>query len=229
MSLQMDISKPLKIAYSGSLDAKRPIKSKGLFKQFKNLFWTYKHDVVDPSTRSAYYLIKAIGILKRDFIIRPDEIQIELWGNIHPLNKQHIVEEGVSEFFSIDSYLPKDESLKRLSQADMLFLPLEKSNIKGQGTLFIPGKLFEYLNTRKPILALCEPSDCRDIIETSGLGICIEPDNSKLIANVLFPLIKNKMLLSGLIPNEEFIDTFSFKNKTLELLSVFKKASVNSN
>lgn len=229
MSLPMDISKPLKIAYSGSLDAKYPSESKGFFRQVKNLFWTYKHDAVDPSTRSAYFLIKAIGVLKRDFNITPDEIQIELWGNIHSLNKEHIIEAGVSEFFYIDSYLPKDESLKRLSQADVLFLPLEKSNIKGQGTLFIPGKLFEYLSTRKPILALCEPSDCRDIIENSGLGICIEPDNPELIANVLFPLIKNKMLLLGLIANEEFIETFAFKNKTLELISVLNKASGNLN
>jgi hypothetical protein len=35
------------------------------------------------------------------------------------------------------------------------------------------------------------------------------------------------MLLSGLIANEEFIETFAFKNKTLELISVLNKASVN--
>lgn len=223
----MDISKPLLIAYSGSLDAKQPNTNKGIFMLFKSIFWTYKHNVVDPSTRTAYYLIKSIGILKRDYNIKPSEIQIELWGNINSLNKQHILEEDVNEYFSIDSYLPKDESIKRLNLADMLFLPLEKSNVKGQGTLFIPGKLFEYLNTLKPILALCEPSDCRNIIENSGLGVCIDPDNPELIAKCLFPIIKNKNLLLGLKPNKEFIETFTFKNKTQELITVLKKASVN--
>lgn len=223
----MDISKPLLIAYSGSLDAKQPNSNKGILMFFKSIFWTYKHNVVDPSTRTAYYLIKSIGILKRDYNIKPSEIQIELWGNINSLNKQHILEEDVEEYFSIDSYLPKDESIKRLNLADMLFLPLEKSNVKGQGTLFIPGKLFEYLNTLKPILALCEPSDCRNIIENSGLGVCIDPDKPELIAKCLFPIIKNKNLLLGLKPNKEFIETFTFKNKTQELITVLKKASVN--
>ncbi len=223
----MDTSKPLLIAYSGSLDAKHPNSNSGILTFFKNIFWTYKHDVVDPSTRTAYYLIKSIGILKRDYNIKPNEIQIELWGNINSLNKQHILEEDVEEYFSIDSYLPKDESLKRLNLADMLFLPLEKSNVNGQGTLFIPGKLFEYLNTLKPILALCESSDCRNIIEKSGLGVCIDPDNPELIAKCLFPIIKNKNLLLGLKPNKEFIETFTFKNKTQELITVLNKASVN--
>ena len=225
----MDIKKSVIIAYSGSLDAFRNEKSLGIFRFLKELFWTYKHRTVDPSTRTAYYLIKAVGILKREYGISPSELKIELWGSIHPLNIRHSEDENVRDFFHFDSYLPKDESLSKLNKADILFLPLEKSNVKDQGTLFIPGKLFEYLKTSKPILALCEASDCRKIIEQSGLGICVEPDNPERIAECLFPIIKNKNLLLGLKPNTEFIETFAFKNKTAELISVLKKASVKRN
>ena len=223
----MDSKMPLVIAYSGSLDARQIKSSNRLLKAVKNLFWTYKHDTVDPSTRTAYYLIQTVKVLKNTYGILPEELCIDLWGNIHPLNIQQSKEAGVFEYFKFNQYLPKDQSLMRLGQADILFLPLEKSNVKGQGNLFIPGKLFEYLHAKKPILALCEPSDCREIIEKSGMGICIEPDQPELIAKCLFPIVKNKNLLLGLKPNDEFIETFSFKNKTKELIAVLNKLSVN--
>src|SRR5688572_13893451 len=110
----MDSEKPLTISYSGSLDAYQPSKTNRIKKFFRDWFWTYKHDTVDASTRSAYYLIKAITLLKEKYRINPAELKVELWGNIHPLNEEQAKKEDVSAFFNFSGYLPKAESLKRL-------------------------------------------------------------------------------------------------------------------
>jgi glycosyltransferase involved in cell wall biosynthesis len=218
----MDTKQPLSISYSGSLDGYQPHSSNRILKTLKNWFWTYKHDTVDSSTRSAYYLVKAVRVLKERHSVRPEDLQFDFWGNINPLNEMQAKKEGVSEFFRFSGYLPKPESLKRLSESDMLFLPLEKSNVKGQGTLFIPGKLFEYMNSGKPVLGLCEPSDCRYILEQSGLGICVEPDNVEQIAGVLHKYILDRQLLDAIKPRQDYISGFSFRNKTSELAEVLR-------
>jgi len=219
-------TKMLTIAYSGSLDAYQPNIRRNLLFRIKQWFWTYKHDTVDASTRSAYYLIKAIKVLKEKYQITPAQLQCNFWGKIHPLNAYQAQQEGVSEFFSFEGYLSKELSLKKLNEADVLFLPLEKSNTPGIGTLFIPGKLFEYLHTAKPILALCEVSDCRTILEASGLGICTSPDQVSEIADTMLKMLNNSDFLSTFQANEEYIKKFSFKNKTEELAEVFNSLIV---
>jgi glycosyltransferase involved in cell wall biosynthesis len=217
----------IKIAYSGSLDAFVAKKDRSIWDKFKSYFWTYKHQTVDSSTRSAYFLIQAIALLRKQHPEwKADNLKIQLWGNINPVNKKQSELMSVNDVFEFEKYLPKNESLKKLNEADILFLPLEKSNTIGRRTLFIPGKLFEYLNAKKPILALAEPSDCRDILEKSGMAICVEPDRIEAIADVLWQILQNPDTLKKLQANTEYIDSFSFKNKTAELAKIFDSLNV---
>lgn len=212
----------IKIAYSGSLggfDPNIPLRKGHSF--LHKWFWTFNNDIVDASTRSGYYLIQAIKILKNDYQIQPKSLQISWWGKIDPLNLKQVNDENLDAYFTHAGYLPKQESIKRISEADLLFLPLEKSNVPERGTLFIPGKLFEYLNSGKPILALCEESDCKMILAKSGLGIFAPPDNPLGIAELLLQIIRGEIKLASFIPNLRFIERFSFIHKTQELAEVF--------
>ncbi|MCC6818896.1 MAG: hypothetical protein IT245_08395 [Bacteroidia bacterium] len=214
-------SKTLIIAYSGSLDAFDLKAKKNFWKPILKWFWTYKHNSVDSSTRSAFYLINAVKILKSKYGITPQQLKFQFWGSIHPLNIQQSINLDVSEFFEFSGYLPKKESLAKLNQADVLFLPLEMSNTSEHSTLFIPGKLYEYLNAKKPVLGLCENSDCKDILVQSGIGFCVEPNKPYLIAEKLLYFINNRSELSSVKPNNDYIQQFDFKNKTAELAKVF--------
>lgn len=222
----MGIKNQLVLAYSGSLNAFTPGNKSNWWKWVKGLFWTYNHDTVDHSTRSGYYLIKAVRILKEKYKVQADELNIQLWGSIDPINRAQVISEGVEAYFSIDSYMDKQKSLSKLEAASILFLPLEKSNKKGSKTLFIPGKLFEYIHTGKPILALAEDSDCRSILEKSGLGICVQPDDPEKIAQTLENIIRNRDVLDAYKPQTDYISTFTFENKTAELAAVFNQLIV---
>ncbi len=66
-----------------------------------------------------------------------------------------------------------------MEEADVLLLPwTDRFNI--------PGKVFEYLATGKPILAICYPdSEVARIIRETASGWCVNPDDSAAVQRVL--------------------------------------------
>lgn len=216
----------INIAYAGTLagveEAQLKNKKKSFLNGLKSLFWTYSNNSVDFSTRTGYYLIKAVAELKKKKITS-EHLQINLWGNISEINVRQIKENGVEEYFKIEGYLSKEESLQRLNQADLLFLPQEISVTRAHRTLFIPGKLYEYLNARKPILALADSSDCYEIIKKSGLGILCSPNDSSEIAEIIFGLFEDTSWKDINNINEELIQSYDFKNKAKQIAEIFNE------
>ncbi len=81
-------------------------------------------------------------------------IRIEFYGSPGAAILAGAARHGVSENVQVREYLPHHEVVRRQCQADVLLLlqwndPSEAGNI--------PGKLFEYLGARRPILALGYP------------------------------------------------------------------------
>jgi glycosyltransferase involved in cell wall biosynthesis len=76
-------------------------------------------------------------------------------------------------------FVPQKEVISLMEETDVLLLPwTDRFNI--------PGKLFEYLATGKPILALCYPgSDVERVIQQTSSGWCVNPDDSGGIKRVL--------------------------------------------
>lgn len=225
------MSKPFTIGYAGSLDCYFPEKESpknSLISKIKTIFWTFQNNNIGLHTRSGYYLFRAIQILKEKHNIEPQQLKVNLWGMIHSGNKTQAIEMGIDHYITIEGHFNKPESLKKLSQCDMLFLPLE-SEKNGQKPLFIPGKVFDYLISGKPILALSGPSDCQNILEKSGLALILSPFDADEIANRLAQLINNKDLLKTIYqPNTAFIESQSFRAKTEEMAKVFDEILQNN-
>jgi glycosyltransferase involved in cell wall biosynthesis len=213
----------LRIAYAGTLACFDPDKQKLPRYSWKNWFWGFKALNVDSTTRSAYFLFRGLQELLRRDAKWEEKVHVELWGLIDPANVQQADKFGISKMVSIGSYLPKEESIRKLSEADVMYLPLE-SGREGQRPLYIPGKLFELLVLGKPVLALAEPSDCREILEHSGLACMAHPRDFSAIADLIERLYNNKELLHQIYtPDKNYIARFDAANKTAELAQVFDR------
>lgn len=213
----------IKIGYSGTLGYFDPrIKERSLLaKTFKSLFWTYRHNIELSYTRSPYYFFRAIEQLKLRDKELSTKLKIELWGNIDNRNNLLINEFCISDVVSIDKMLPKLESESKLMECDIFFLPMELP-AKEHGSLFIPGKVFEYLFLRKPIFMLDEDSDCANIVRNSGLGIFANPTEVSDIAEKLEDIISEKREGKSRIKrNDVYIDSLSFKYRAREMAMVF--------
>jgi glycosyltransferase involved in cell wall biosynthesis len=216
----MDIKRPLVIGYSGSLAFYDP--SDPLFRNsgWKDWFWTYHHLSTDPSTRSAYFLFKALKYIREESKWGGEAIQVHMWGVIDPRNIAQAKEMGIFDMIRFEGYLPKERSIQKLASCDLLFLPFESASEKGK-PLFIPGKLFEYLKVGKPVLALGGSCDGLDILQRSGLGLIFEPEETKAIASRLTELCNDQTLLKSYVPDNEYISNYSSSRITGQVSKVF--------
>ena len=68
-------------------------------------------------------------------------------------------------------FMPQAEALKYMEDTDYLLLTMTND-------ISVPGKLFEYMAARKPILAVAAPgSEVDQILLETGAGLCAPPDD----------------------------------------------------
>lgn len=136
--------------------------------------------------RSGRYLLEALALLRRD---RPDafaRLRVLFVGSIdgeaafRALAAQLRVEEAVA----FAGTLPHREALARQRRSDVLLL-LGPENREPE--LQVPGKLYEYLAARRPILALSRRGGAiAELLETAGVAHeRAEPDEPDAIAAAL--------------------------------------------
>jgi glycosyltransferase involved in cell wall biosynthesis len=80
-------------------------------------------------------------------------------------------EMGLGGSLRIQGPFRRDETLRRLLDSDLLLLL--GNNLPMQ----IPGKLYEYLRTGRPILALVPPGAQTDLLRATGGAWIVEPDD----------------------------------------------------
>ncbi len=212
----------LRIGYSGSLNGHRPgSEFVPRWRAITDWIWTYRNRTLQHHTRSGYYLLRGLHKFKEQFPELAPDLQVQLWGLIDPINAEQALSMGVDQLVEIGGYYSKQESIARLAACDVLFLPLETSD----DSLFIPGKIFDYLKIGKPILVLGPNSDCTHIIERAGLCIRIDPENQDEIADTLAQLIRNKAKLREIYKSDKVYieNTFHFQHLAKQMANVFEE------
>jgi len=103
---------------------------------------------------------------------RGNKIRIKFIGTVDPEIKKSILEEGLNEVTEYCGFLPYNEMLKKISEADFLFVCASEPR-------HVPGKLFEYLRTGNPIIAFGNNNEeVEQILENSNAGIMFNYDES---------------------------------------------------
>ena len=98
-------------------------------------------------------------------------------------------------------FVPQNQALRYLEESDYLLLPWADH-------LNVPGKLYEYIATRKPILALARPdADVVKLIRATGTGWCIDRSDTGALRALLMQMA-GAGFQSGLEPREAAIRRF---------------------
>lgn len=101
----------------------------------------------------------------RTKIDKGEKFKIKFLGTIGPAIKKSIEQNGLTDITEYIGFLPYKEMLSELSSADYLLVcATEKRHV--------PGKLFEYLRTGKPIIAFGQDNDeVNKILQEANAGI----------------------------------------------------------
>ena len=163
----------------------------------------------------------ALGELTKEGLIDRDKVSVRLVGNYKEdeINGK-INANGLDGIVKIVGLLPHDECIREQLTCDALVL------IEGSGKgaeAFYTGKLFEYMNTGRPILAMLpENGVAADLVRESRVGIVASVDSVSEIKECILKYYRE--WLSGKIeycPDYKVIERFDRRKQTEELAKIF--------
>ena len=171
--------------------------------------------------------LEALSRLIGDGRINREKIFVELIGHFHKDQLELKLENcGLKDVVRMSPYIKHDECIKRLSASDCLLL------IEGGGRgaeAFFTGKIFEYINAGRPILAnIPAKGAAAQVIHHTRTGLVSDcSDMEKTAENLL--MLYNGWLegINMYSPNREAIAKYNRKSLTGELVKVFEAAQEN--
>lgn len=156
---------------------------------FKDLYYapdwklTLTHAGLIGEDRNPEQLFAAMAELAAEESGFGKVFRLQLFGQLDVSVNEAIERFGVQPMTKILPAVSRAESLKRLVNSQALLLILNKaSNAQGR----IPGKLFEYLAAKRPVLAIGETgSDTDRILQQCKAGYCIAHEDKEGIKAAL--------------------------------------------
>jgi len=139
--------------------------------------------------RNPQLLWHVLGELCKSDPVFNKHLEIVFIGQTDWSVKQKIEENGLTSHVKMISYLPHDEVLVKASQAFLLLLPLNDTpNVEG----IIPGKLFEYLAIKRPILCIgSKTGDSAHIIHETKAGTVVDFKDKESMKSAIENYYKN--------------------------------------
>jgi glycosyltransferase involved in cell wall biosynthesis len=126
---------------------------------------------------------------------------------------------GIEDIIEVSPPIDHKEILKRECEATFLFLPLSPTE---EDANFYPGKLFEYMGARRPIIVLGpKEAAASRLVESLGIGVICES------ANEVAEFLKRELLAfykDGRIPmvKTEKVMEFTWGNRVKKIIEIIE-------
>ena len=170
------------------------------------------HIGIITAFRNPDFLWKALNELCEENQLFSDKLHIQIIGTFDKNLEEELSKyEFLRDKISFSGYINHTEVKHRYAESDCLLL-LQNRTQNSQG--HIPGKVFEYLASGKPILALLEPnSDIGHILSELNAGKSCHFEDKQNIKNSILHIFNGENKTTNL----KGVSTFSRKNLSIEL------------
>jgi glycosyltransferase involved in cell wall biosynthesis len=139
--------------------------------------------------RSPRPFLEALARLLADRPDLRDVIEARFVGGFRTADRQWAESLGLGAALRIDGFLPHDQALAAMKDADALLLLIPRAG--GLGLSVLSGKLFEYLAAERPVLALVPPEGiAADLLRSTGFARIADPDDVGVIRAQLEDLVE---------------------------------------
>jgi hypothetical protein len=152
-------------------------------------------------------LIEALTLLReRDKNLMP---HIHVFGTIHQSEWNKIRERGLDAFIRYRGFVSWSQSIRIMKDARSLLLLLPHAP---ECLSWVPSKVYPYIFSRTPILALVPEGDASDIIDGAGTGVLIHSQDPEEVSVIIGDFVRD--LREGgrpPVPDEAFIHRYSIE------------------
>jgi len=136
--------------------------------------------------RNPKALFEAIEILLKQNKIKKEDFMLVFIGRFGQEVHEMIDHTSFTERINRINYLPHRESIVKLLESDALLLIVDESKESNE---IVPGKVYEYLGTYKPLLVIApEQGAVADLINETGSGLVAHQTNINKIAENFYHL-----------------------------------------
>ncbi len=178
--------------------------------------------------RNPRTLLEAMKRMVREGKLSRENFKAVFAGRFGSEVKEMLSAPELSGMIEMYEYLPHEESIKLLLLSDALVLIVDESGLSSE---IVPGKVFEYIGARKPIIAFAPEGAAAQIIRKTGSGIVVPQEDVDQAESVLDSLFSRHAEGNGsdekagsiFAPNEDVIKGFERKEATRKLASLFTK------
>ncbi len=183
----------------------------------KDNSFTISHFGAFNIDRNPKALWKSLGELAKENKDFASELKIQLIGQTHESITNSIDAEGLTKNLVLVNHLPHREGLLKISTSNILLLPLNDApNVNG----ILPGKMFEYMALKRPILAIGPlEADYARVLKKTESGFCHEFNDVQGMKTTI------QSIFSYYKKNEQHtypksIESFSRKELALEFMNL---------
>lgn len=158
--------------------------------------------------RNPTTLWKVLGELVREHAGFEDDLEIKLIGQVDLSAHQVLEEQDLNSNLRSINNLPHHQVVDELMRSRVLLLLLNNtSNIDG----IIPGKLYEYLGARRPVLCIGkETGDAARIIHETNSGFVVDFEDHAKLKNIILEFY-HAFKAGTLMVNSKHIEKYSRK------------------
>ena len=162
--------------------------------------------------------LKAVSLVKSRLPESSPGLEARFVGLFPDDKKPLIASLGLEDDVTLTGYKNHHETVGELMEADVLWMTVGRQ--PGE-EMISTGKLFEYMGTGKPILALVPPGEASKALEGYGAAWVCDPDDVEGVASTLEAILKQ--LDDGTLPvgSPEWIAPFDRKKQAEQLAGWF--------
>jgi len=191
----------------------RPIFSASSMEPHEKMTITYTGSLYGSRSPERFF-----QALQRVFSRRPNmrkALRVVFVGN---LSEMMVRRYNLSDVVEVYGYVPHHEVIEFLKRSDILLLLISKVN----RDIALTGKIFEYIVTGKPVLALVpEDGVAAKLLIRAGIGRIVDPDDVQAIQTTIAQLYDEwTSNCLKIHPDWKVIEEFSRKNLTAKLARV---------
>ncbi|RMH60194.1 MAG: glycosyltransferase [Calditrichaeota bacterium] len=168
--------------------------------------------------RNPQKLFDAVKKLKDEGLLSADKVRFEFIGYVArelSFLYDYLESLDISDLVTFEDNITFDQSLQTMYAASVLVIVQPFTDLQ------VPAKLLEYMYTRRPILALCEPgSATAAMVEKGRLGYVAASQDVDAIANGIKELLRH-LEQPQFEPDESYIRGFDMKTYIAQLDNIF--------
>jgi hypothetical protein len=165
--------------------------------------------------RNPKTFLQAVEELVAEGKVSPEKILLRFIGRFGNEVREMIRASRVGDSIEVIAYLPHSESIKHLLRADALLLVVDESKESAE---IVPGKVFEYIGARRPIIALAQEGAVAGIIRETRAGFVADNRDIPAIKEAFIECYHNFLYHTKQFePNERALMKYDRKEITRQL------------